>query len=111
MVDEISDEAMLEHPKVPLSQSQAYLKLIASHQGSGAKENSTTTGGLLVLLSEKEVRYLEYSNILDLRLTAKQFIDKTKELEKSIMELNLKKEIQLEHVRKRDRSYDRGISR
>ncbi|CAH9068457.1 hypothetical protein PSECIP111951_04155 [Pseudoalteromonas holothuriae] len=102
---------MLEHPKVPLSQSQAYLKLIASHQGSGAKENSTTTGGLLVLLSEKEVRYLEYSNILDLRLTAKQFIDKTKELEKSIMELNLKKEIQLEHVRKRDRSYDRGISR
>ncbi|MCG7539038.1 hypothetical protein [Pseudoalteromonas sp. OF7H-1] len=108
MVDEISNEAFLEHPKVSLDECQAYLKLIASHQGGKKSGSSETTGGLLVALNGTEVTYLQYTDILDLRLTAKQFSEKVKTQEQSLMKLYQEQEKKHELERTIERP---GLSR
>jgi len=107
MVDEISDEVMIGEPKIPYSLSKQYLKLISCNQGNG----SAGTGGLLVLLNKNKIRYLQYTDIFDLRLTAKQYVAKIKAQERSIMELELVKEIQLEKQHKKEKTLGQGMER
>lgn len=82
-----------------------YLKLIQMTQGS----SNTGTGGLIINITEKGIRYVQITDLLDLRLNLKEFINKAELELESIMKLEQKKElkrtISQDYVRNHSREY------
>lgn len=87
-------EKIVQEINKPLDNSKQqdvknYLKLIQMTQGS----SSTGTGGLIINITEKGIRYVQITDLLDLRLNLKEFINKAELELESIMKLEQKKEL------------------
>ena len=101
MVEEIINPLhILNHQDV-----KKYLKLIQMTQGS----SSTGTGGLIINITEQGIRYVQITDLLDLRLNLKEFIIKAELDLESIMKLEqkieLKRTITQNYVRDHSREY------
>ena len=55
--------------------------------------SSTGTGGLIINITEKGIRYVQITDLLDLRLNLKEFINKAELELESIMKLEQKIEL------------------
>lgn len=60
---------------------KSYLALVSKCQGSG----NVGTGGLVVSISEQGLRYIQFSDIMELRLQHKDYVLKAKQEYESIM--------------------------
>lgn len=69
---------------IPSNDLEAYLSLVSTCQGSG----NIGTGGLVVSISKQGIRYVQLSDIMELRLQHKDYVMKVKDEYNSIMEKN-----------------------
>lgn len=105
---EVYIENMVKEINEPLDTSKHqdikdYLKLIQMTQGS----SNIGTGGLIINITEKGIKYVQITDLLDLRLNLKEFINKAELELESIMKLEQKKELKKTINKEYNRSLDR----
>jgi hypothetical protein len=105
---EVYIENMVKEINEPLDTSKHqdiknYLKLIQMTQGS----SNIGTGGLIINITEKGIKYIQITDLLDLRLNLKEFINKAELELESIMKLEQKKELKKNIDQEYIRSYNR----
>ena len=86
-INDITQSVINPSEEIRTESLQAYLSLLKSCQGDGKVE----TGGLIISVSCKGIKYVQFSNIMQLRLQHKDFIQEVKNYHKSIMKKNLNK--------------------
>ncbi len=87
--------------KIPSSNLEAYLALVSTCQGDG----DVGTGGLIVSVGKEGVRYLQFTDIMQLRLQHKDYVLQVKKEYDSIMRRLPSKE------KKLDKGYSMGSGR
>ncbi|MDX1539587.1 hypothetical protein [Arsukibacterium sp.] len=91
--------------KFTAEQLKAYLAVVAACQGDG----KVGTGGIIVSVDKDGIKYLQYADIMQLRLQHKEFVLKMKNEYESIMKLSLEKELELEKKVQHTRSRSPGL--
>ncbi|MEZ8342456.1 hypothetical protein AB6D05_10150 [Vibrio cyclitrophicus] len=90
-IESISLSVIDSQSTIPSSKLEAYLAMVSTCQGDG----NIGTGGLVVSVGKEGIRYLQFSDIMQLRLQHKEYVLQiTKEYE-SIMKRSPKKELKL----------------
>ncbi|MFL1466126.1 hypothetical protein [Marinobacter sp. HN1S83] len=87
--------------KIPASDLEAYLALVSTCQGDG----KIGTGGLIVSVGEDGIRYLQFADIMQLRLQHKDYVLQVQKEFESIMNRRPSEE------KKLDRGHKMGIDR
>lgn len=95
-IDSITHSVITPTNKIPPSKLEAYLALVTCCQGDG----KVGTGGLLVSVSKEGIRYLQFTNIMQLNLQHKEYVLQVAREYKSMMK---KKKLQKEHSLDMDR--------
>lgn len=108
-IESITDAVKHPQKKFTAEQLKAYLAVVTACQGDG----KVGTGGIIVSVGKDGVKYLQYADIMKLRLYHREFVLEAKNEHKSMMELSLKKELELEKKLERGlgRSLDLGMGR
>lgn len=70
-----------------------YLQLIRNAQGN----KDVGTGGLIIVANKKEIRYVQISDFMQLRLQHKEFVKEIQNVYESVMKLEKEKDKKKEH--------------
>lgn len=100
-IESITRSVIEPDNNVPAAELETYLALVSTCQGDG----NIGTGGLIVSVGEDGIRYLQFADIMQLRLQHKDYVLQVQNEFESIMSRSPFKE------KKLDRGYSRGISR
>ncbi|CAM3242275.1 hypothetical protein [Moritella viscosa] len=100
-IESITQSVVAPQSTIAPSKLKAYLAMVSTCQGSG----KIGTGGLIVSVGQEGVRYLQFADIMQLRLQHKDYVLQVTQEFDSVMEKNQKKE------HKQGRSFSRGRSR
>lgn len=103
-IGSITDAVKNPQKKFTADQFKAYLAVVAACQGDG----KVGTGGIIVSVDKDGIKYLQYADIMQLRLQHKDFVLEMKNEYESMMELSLKQELELEKELERSRSRTLG---
>lgn len=87
-IESITQSVIDPENKIPSSKLEAYLALVSTCQGEG----DIGTGGLIVSVGEEGVRYLQFTDIMQLRLQHKDYVLQVKNEYDSIMSRRPSKE-------------------
>lgn len=80
-IESITQSVIDPDHEIQSSELEAYLALVSTCQGDG----DVGTGGLIVSVGEEGVRYLQFSDIMQLRLQHKDYVNEVKNEYESIM--------------------------
>lgn len=100
-IESITESVIKKDSDITPEELESYLALITACQGGG----DVATGGLIVSISKEGVKYLQFAEIMQLRLQHREYVEKIQNEYKSVMSKQIKKERTL------DRDYSRGMSR
>ncbi|MBB1488766.1 hypothetical protein [Oceanospirillum sediminis] len=100
-IESITKSVIDPEIKISSSKLEAYLALVSTCQGEG----EVGTGGLIVSVGEEGLRYLQFADIMQLRLQHKDYVLQVKNEYDSIMRRRPEKE------KKLDRGHSMGMSR
>lgn len=94
------DEIIYENGNLDFSKVKNYLDLIAMCQAGGGKVG---TGGLIINVTEKGVRYVQISDFSQLRLQHQEFVEEIKKINETVMKLERDTQQKLEKERHNNR--------
>jgi hypothetical protein len=100
-IENITESVVKKDSDITPEEFEAYLALVSTCQGGG----DVATGGLVVAMDKEGIKYLQFADIMQLRLQHKEYVEKVQKEYKSIMSKQIKQERTL------DRDYSRGMSR
>jgi hypothetical protein len=90
-IESISLSVINPQSTISSSELEAYLAMVSTCQGDG----TIGTGGLVVSVGKEGVRYLQFSNIMQLRLQHKEYVLQVTKEYKSMMRRSPKEESKL----------------
>lgn len=90
------DEIIYDNNNLNFSKVKDYLDLIAMCKVGGGKGG---TGGLIINVTEKGVRYVQISDFSQLRLQHKEFVEEIEKLNETVMQLERNMQQKLEKER------------
>lgn len=91
-IESITSAVIEPEYKVSHSELEAYLALVSTCQGDG----NISTGGLIVSVGEDGIRYVQFADIMQLRLQHKDYVLQVQNEFESIMNKRLSKEKKLD---------------
>ncbi|EJL6466882.1 hypothetical protein ACVTEB_12220 [Vibrio cholerae] len=86
-INDITLSVINPNEKIKSEELQAYLSLLKSCQGDG----KVGTGGIIVSVSSEGIKYVQFSDIMQLRLQHKEFVQEVKNEYESIMKMSFSK--------------------
>jgi len=100
-IESITKSVVAQNNKPTSDDYGAYLSLVACCQGSG----TVGTGGLVVSVGKDGIRYLQFTNIMQLRLQHKDYV---KQCMNDFFESIMKKSLEKEHALVKENSLGRS---
>ncbi|MEH8263388.1 hypothetical protein Q7I27_09705 [Aeromonas veronii] len=94
LITDIASSVINPNLTISSNELKAYLALVSKCQGSG----NVGTGGLVVSVSKQGIRYVQLSDIMELRLQHKDYVMKVEKEYTSIMEKKLQREYKQEEI-------------
>jgi len=107
LISDITNSVISPKSTISPSELEAYLALVSKCQGSG----KVGTGGLIVSVSQKGIRYVQFSDIMELRLQHKDYVMKVEKEYNSVMEKKLENELKKERALTKEKIKNKGITR
>ncbi|MGF1878208.1 hypothetical protein L4D77_23295 [Photobacterium frigidiphilum] len=106
LITEITNSVISPKSTISPIELEAYLALVSKCQGSG----SVGTGGLIVSVSKKGIRYVQFADIMELRLQHKDYVMKVEKEFNSIMDKKLEKELKKERALDKEKTLNKGMT-
>jgi len=107
LISDITNSVISPKSNISPSELENYLALVSKCQGSG----SVGTGGLIVSVSKKGIKYVQFADIMELRLQHKDYVIKVKKEYNSVMEKKSEKELKKERALAKNITPNKGMSR